>query len=61
MINQKTIPTFQCKLKDLKYLTFQMQKDMHMVTLIDAKGFEILKGYGNTRVEALNDLHNNLI
>ena len=55
MITQKTIPTFQCKLKDLKYLTFQMQKDMHMVTLIDAKG------YGNTRVEALNDLHNNLI
>lgn len=53
---------FRCELnQDLKYLRFQFQKDRHLVTLIDLKGFEILKGYGRNAAEALNDLHNNLI
>ncbi len=53
---------FQCELNnDLKYLKFQLQKEGHMVTLIDLKGYEILNGYGTTRAEALNDLLHNLI
>ena len=53
---------FQCELNhDLKYLKFQVQKERHMVTLIDLKGYEILNGYGSTPAEALNDLHNSLI
>jgi hypothetical protein len=53
---------FQCKLnRDLKYLKFQTQKEIHLVTLIDLQGYEVLKEYGSTPTEALNDLHNNLI
>ncbi|MFT6138812.1 MAG: hypothetical protein ACJAUJ_001910 [Salibacteraceae bacterium] len=53
---------FQCKLnRDLKYLKFQTQKEIHLVTLIDLQGYEVLKGYGSRPTEALNDLHNNLI
>ena len=53
---------FQCELNnDLKYLKFQVQKEVHKVTLIDLKGYEILIGYGSSPAEALNDLHNNLI
>ncbi len=53
---------FQCELNnDLKYLKFQVQKEEHMVTLIDLKGYAIIHGYGITPAEALNDLHNNLI
>jgi len=53
---------FQCELNnDLKHLKFQVKNEEHMVTLIDLKGYKILKGYGITPVAALNDLHSNLL
>ena len=55
-------PDFHCELNnDLKYLRFKIQKEGHMVSLVDLKGYEIINGYGSTPAEALNDLHNNLI
>jgi hypothetical protein len=62
MTKTKKTYDFQCELNnDLKYLKFQVKKEMHMVSLIDLKGYEILNGYGSTPAEALNDLHNSLI
>ena len=58
MITQKTTKNFQFELNDLK---FKLHNNRHMAILIDAKGYEILNGYGSSPVEALNDLHNNLI
>ena len=51
-----------CELNtDLKYLKFQVQNEAYKATLIDLKGYEIINGYGRTQVEALNDLHSNLL
>lgn len=51
-----------CELNiDLKYLKFQVQKEAYKATLIDLEGYEIINGYGRTQVEALNDLHSNLL
>lgn len=61
MITQKSAKNFQCTLKELKYLKFQELNNRYMVSLIDEKGYNILYGYGTSKVEALNDLHNNLI
>lgn len=33
----------------------------YSATLVDKDGFEIVRGYGETVTEALNDLHSNLI
>ena len=32
-----------------------------MLTLVDSEGFEIVKGYGKSIADAINDLHHNLI
>ena len=45
----------------MKHLKFEKQDDEYVVTLIDAIGYEVLKGYGDNFVEAINDLHNNLL
>lgn len=44
-----------------KYLKVIAEKNRYTVTLIDNQEYEILKGYGNTALEAINDLHSNLI
>ena len=46
---------------EFKYLMFEYQSDEHMVTLVDAEGFKITRGYGQSISEAINDLHHNLI
>lgn len=45
----------------LKYLKFEMVNGEHNLTLIDLSGYEIVKGYGKTLIDAINDLHHNLI
>ena len=45
----------------LKYLKFEMDKGMYIVTLNDLSGYDIVRGYGNTIIEAINDMHRGLI
>ena len=45
----------------LKYLKFEFINHEHVATLIDSKGHDVIKGYGNTITSAINDLHSCLI
>lgn len=45
----------------IEHLKFEEINGEHIVSLIDTTNFVILKGYGETMVEAINDLHSNLI
>ncbi len=46
---------------ELEYLKFRKEDNEHLAVLIDHKGYEIVRGYGRTVVESLNDLHRLLI
>lgn len=47
-------------LGELKHLKFEQYEGQHIVSLVDLTGFEIIRGYGATMVEAMNDLHSTL-
>jgi hypothetical protein len=49
------------KIKELEHLKVEFINHEYIATLIDSKGYGILKGYGSAPAEALNDLHKNLI
>ena len=44
-----------------KHLKFEWKNDQYVATLIDQNEYEIIKGYGGSVIEAINDLHSNLI
>ena len=46
---------------NFKHLKFDEINGRYIATLIDNVGFEIVKGYGETKVAAINDLHSCLI
>lgn len=46
---------------DLKHLKIQVVNSEFTVILVDASGYEILKGYGSSIEKAINDLHHSLI
>lgn len=45
----------------LKHLKFELSSSKYTVSLVDSTGYEIVKGYGNTVIEAINDLHSCLV
>ena len=45
----------------LKHVKVEYKNSEYSVTLVDAAEYEIVKGYGNTVIEALNDLHAGLV
>lgn len=45
----------------LKHIKLEKKSKECIVTLIDSTGYEIVKGYGETATEALNDLHSVLL
>ncbi|WP_396590744.1 hypothetical protein [Allomuricauda sp. R78024] len=45
----------------LKFLKINQFGESYSASLVDNKEFEIIKGYGSTVVEAINDMHDNLI
>ena len=49
------------KIEELEHLKVEFINHEYIATLIDLKGDGILKGYGSTTAEAVNDLHHNLI
>lgn len=55
-----TKPTY-VSIIEFEHLKFEHQSDEHIVTLVDAEGYKIIRGYGSSITEAINDLHHNLI
>ena len=49
------------KTSELELLKFEYVKDEYIVSLVDLQGYTIIKGYGTSIVEAINDLHKNLL
>jgi hypothetical protein len=49
------------KANNLKHVRFHIVEDNYEVSLVDFQGYEILKGYGMTPEDAINDLHSNLL
>ncbi|MEW7280289.1 hypothetical protein ABW636_16990 [Aquimarina sp. 2201CG1-2-11] len=48
-------------IEQLRHLSFVRITDEYIVSLIDVDGNEIIRGYGKTAIEALNDMHSNLL
>lgn len=49
------------EVEGLKSLRFEFKNEEHCVSLVDNSGFPIVRGYGKTLVEAINDLHSNFL
>ena len=46
---------------EFKHLIFEVEKGEHIITLVDTEGYKITRGFGNSIIEAINDMHHNLI
>ena len=46
---------------EFEHLMLEIEKGQHVVTLVDAEGYKIIRGYGNSAIEAINDMHDNLV
>lgn len=57
----ETLDTCSINPLDLKHLKIEVLNSQYTVALTDMGGKEILKGYGNSIEEAINDLHHSLI
>lgn len=47
--------------EDFNHLKFSKRKEEYVVALVDKKNYEIIKGYGKSTIDAINDLHNNML
>jgi len=48
------------KITELEHLKIEFTNQEYTAILIDSEGFEMLKGYGISVINAINDLHKNL-
>lgn len=48
-------------INQLRHIQFEHIKNEYIVSLVDSTGYEIVKGYGSTVIEAINDLHSGLV
>lgn len=48
-------------ISELEHLKFETVNGEFVAILVDNTEYEIIKGYGKSQVEALNDLHSNLV
>lgn len=58
-MNLNTMQETVVNLSELKHLKVEFIKNEYVVSLIDEQAFEIVKGYGDSIANALNDLLNN--
>ncbi|WP_430411442.1 hypothetical protein [Kordia sp.] len=56
MPNRNTATT-EDALQQSSYLHFKLKNYQYAVVLVDREEYKIIKGYGNTIIEAVNDLH----
>ncbi|MBQ4914574.1 hypothetical protein J8L85_09025 [Maribacter sp. MMG018] len=46
---------------ELKHLSFNRKEGQYIVSLLDSDKYAVLRGYGKTPTEAINDLHAGLL
>lgn len=60
-----TLTEVENKIRDiinnLKHITFEKLPNEYVANLVDSNGSQLVRGYGNTTVEAINDLYSNLL
>ncbi|WP_167455924.1 hypothetical protein [Tenacibaculum singaporense] len=49
------------EITELQHIKIEYINQEYVATLIDINGFEIIKGYGSSNINAINDLHKGLI
>lgn len=49
------------RIESLKFIKHEVIENTSVVSLIDIEGYEINIGYGKSIIEAINDLHYNLM
>lgn len=49
------------KVNELKNIKIILENNQYTAVLVDDEGFDIIRGFGSTPTEAINDLHINLI
>jgi hypothetical protein len=49
------------QVEELSNIKITESENGFVVALTDQEGFEIVRGFGDTLTEALNDMHSNLI
>jgi len=48
-------------INQLEHVWFELTYHEYVVSLIDASGYEIVRGFGNSKIEVINDLHCSLL
>ena len=48
-------------INNLKHITFEKLPNEYVASLVDSKGNKIVRGYGSTTIEAINNLHSNFL
>jgi hypothetical protein len=49
------------QIPNFKHLMFELEDEKHIVSIVDAEGYKITSGYGDSIIEAINDMHHNFI
>lgn len=44
-------------INQLKHIKFEKHDNQYKATLVDSSGYEIVRGYGDSVIESINDLH----
>ncbi len=61
MQNKQIKKAIHINTNQLELLKFELIDYEHIVSFVDTNGFEIIRGFGDTIIEAINDLHKSLI
>lgn len=59
--NETARDNIERNMDKLEHLKISVSNGEYEVSLIDTSNYEIVRGYGKTIIEAINDLHSNLV
>ena len=61
MMNSRSEVAEYIDIDQLKHVKVHYTNNEYSVSLVDSAEYEIVKGYGTTIIEAINDLHAGLV
>ena len=60
-LENRSVTEITIDLTQLSNVSVRQENDEFIASLMDDEGMELLRGFGHSPIEALNDLHGNLI